>query len=213
LASACAPVQEISRSWKNKEALPIGPFKSVFVIAIVKDKTSRKKIETKFAHLISSRGIKAVQSEEFAAEKGIEFKSLSKEQMAELIKSAGCDAVFTVALKEVKEQKVYEKIDKNTEPLDQFYSPLVEYYPIGFGIYVNYYSYYNYYDDPLVFSEEGYVTEKIYYIENNFYGLEPEQLLWSIQSKAYNPTGLDSWLKGYSKLLVKQLKSDGLIKK
>ena len=83
---------------------------------------------------------------------------------------------------------------------------------MNYGMYGSYYGYYNHYY-PQVYSPGYYSTDKTYYIESNFYDLELDQLLWSIQSEAYNPTSLESWFKKYSYNLIKLQKEEGLITK
>jgi len=54
--------------------------------------------------------------------------------------------------------------------------------------------------------------ETTYFFETNFYDTASEDLLWSIQSSAFEPTDLDSWFKGYESLIVDQLQKEGLLK-
>jgi hypothetical protein len=63
----------------------------------------------------------------------------------------------------------------------------------------------------MVYSPGYYTTDKTYYIETNFYDLEEDLLLWSIQSEAYNPSSLDSWFDEYSFNLLNELAREGLI--
>ena len=123
-------------------------------------------------------------------------ETFTREQMAAAIKKAGCDAVFVIALLDVQTVETYQ--------------PGTAYYPMSYGYYGSYYGYYNYYS-PYVYSPGYYTTDKTYYIESNFYDLERDQLLWSIQSEAYNPTSLDSWFDRYSYDLLNELKREGLI--
>jgi len=86
------------------------------------------------------------------------------------------------------------------------------YYPLNYGMYGSYYGYYNYYY-PQAYSPGYYTSNKTYYIESNFYDLEQDQLLWSFQSDAYNPSSLDKWFDRYSYDLLNELKKEGLIAK
>ena len=81
---------------------------------------------------------------------------------------------------------------------------------MNYGMYGSYYGYYSYYY-PMVYSPGYYTTNKTYYLESNFYDLEEDLLLWSIQSEAYNPSSIDSWFDQYSYDLLKELKREGLI--
>jgi hypothetical protein len=196
--SACGPSQQITGSWVNHEALPKGPYKSIFILAITQDRKANYAVEDNVAQLLISRGIKVVKSNDIFPPKFSATNDITKEQMAQAIKEAGCDGVFTIAL-----------LDTKTE---QRYQPGTTYSPISIGFYGSYYGYYNYYY-PQVYSPGYYTTDKTYYIESNFFDLASDLLLWSIQSQAYNPSSFDSWFHGYSQLMLKKLNSEGLIRK
>jgi hypothetical protein len=198
LLSACAPTQEITGYWVNKAALPKGPYKNIFIFVISDNKTNQVVIENQMADLIISLGHKVVLSSEMFPPKFVGNAQLTREQLAENIKKAGCDAVFVVALLDTKTETSYQ--------------PGSTYMPMSYGYYGNYYGYYNHYY-PQVYSPGYYTTDKTYYIENNFYDVATDELLYSIQSKAINPSNLESWFKGYSQMLLYKLRDEGLIKK
>ena len=150
------------------------------------------------AHIIASRGQKMVLSSAVFSPNLSISENFTREQMSEVIKRTGCDAVFVIALLDVK--------------TEEYYHPGRAYYPMNYGMYGSCYGYCNYYY-PQVYSPGYYSTDKTYYIESNFYDLEEDQLLWSIQSEAYNPSSLDSWFDRYSYDLLNELKKEGLISK
>jgi len=79
-------------------------------------------------------------------------------------------------------------------------------------MYGSYYGYYNHYY-PQVYSPGYYATDKTYYIESNFYDMASDELLWSIQSEANNPSSVESWFNEYSYQLIDELKKEGLVTK
>lgn len=198
ILSGCAPTQKITGSWINRQALPKGPYKSVFILALTQDKTANFAVENELANLLKSPTRKVVKSNDIFPPKFSASTDITKEQMAKAVKEAGCDAVFTIAL-----------LDTKTE---ERYQPGTVYAPFSIGFYGSYYGYYTHFY-PEVYSPGYHTTDKTYYIESNFYDLETDQLLWSIQSEAYNPSSFDSWFKGYSHLMLNELKKEGLIKK
>ena len=198
LFSACGPSQQIINSWINPEATSRGPYKSIFVIVLSQSKETSYSVEDRMAATIASRGQKYVVSSAIFPPNLSISENFTREQMAEAIKRTGCDAVFVIALLDVK--------------TDEYYQPGHAYYPMNYGMYGSYYGYYNYYY-PRVYSPGYYTSDKTYYIETNFYDLESDQLLWSIQSEAYNPSSLDSWFDKYSYDLINELKKEGLITK
>jgi len=194
--SACGPSQKITNSWINPEAGSKSPYESIFVIVLSQNKETSFSVEDRMAAMIASRGQKVeLSSAVFPPNLSIS-ENFTREQMAEAIKRTGCDAVFVIALLDVKTV--------------EYYQPGRAYYPMNYGMYGSYYGYYNHYY-PQVYSPGYYSSDKTYYIESNFYDLEQDQLLWSIQSEAYNPSSLDSWFDRYSYNLLNELKKEGLI--
>ena len=196
--SACGGSQKITNSWISPEAGSKSPYKSIFVIVLSQNNASSFSVEARMASTIASRGQKSVVSSSIFPPSFSASENFTSEQMAEAIKRTGCDAVFVIALLDVKTQESYQ--------------PGSAYYPMNYGMYGSYYGYYNHYY-PMVYSPGYYTTDKTYYIETNFYDLDQDQLLWSIQSEAYNPSSLDSWFDRYSYNLLNELKKEGLISK
>jgi hypothetical protein len=196
--SACGPTQKITNSWIAPEAGDNAPYKSIFVMALTQVQGNSFSVEDRMAGVIASRGQKSVVSSVVFPPSFSNSENFTQEEMAEAIKRTGCDAVFVIAVLDVQTVESYQ--------------PGMAYYPMSYGMYGSYYGYYNYYS-PMVYSPGYYTTDKTYYIETNFYDLEHDRLLWSIQSEAYNPTSIDSWFDKYSYDLLNELKVEGLIEK
>ena len=196
--SACGPSQKITNSWINPELQTGEPHKSIFVMVLSPNNGTSFDIEDQLAVTINSRGNKAVRSTDVFPPNISLSETFTQEQLAEAIKKTGCDAVFVLAVLDVKSETYYRS--------SGYYSPM------NYGMYGSYYGYYNYYY-PHVYAPGYYTTSKTYYIETNFYDLETDQLQWSIQSEAYNPSSIDSWFKRYSYDLLNLLKKEGLITK
>lgn len=194
--SACGPTQQITNSWISPEADDNAPYNSIFIIAMTQNQGNSFDIEDRMASIIASRGQKAVVSTAVFPPSFSDAEEFTREQMAEAIKRTGCDAVFVLAVLDVKSVESYQ--------------PGRAYYPMSYGMYGSYYGYYNYYS-PMVYSPGYYSTDNTYYIETNFYDLEQDRLLWSIQSEAYNPTSIETWFDKYSNDLLKELEDEGLI--
>jgi len=195
--SSCGPSQKITNSWINPEAGSRGPYESIFVIVLSQSKEASFSVEDRVAALITSRGQKFVISSAVFPPNISISENFTREQMADAIKKTGCDAVFVIALLDVKNVETYH--------------PGGAYYPMSYGMNGSYYGYYNYYY-PQVHSSGYYSSNKTYYIESNFYDLAEDKLLWSIQSEAYNPSSLDNWFNTYSNDLLNELETEGLIK-
>ena len=117
-------------------------------------------IEDRMAALIASRGQKVVVSSSVLPPNMAVSENFTREQLTEVIKKTGCDAVFVIALLDVKTVETYQ--------------PGTAYYPMTYGMYGSYYGYYNYYY-PQVYSPGYYTTDKTYYIESSFYDVEEDK--------------------------------------
>jgi len=197
ILSGCTS-QKITTSWINPEAGSKGPYESIFVMVMAQSNTASFDIEDRMAETFASRGRKSVVSSSVFPAQLSAAESLTRDQMAEAIKRTGCDAVFMIAVLDVLSVETY--------------NPGTAYYPMNYGMYGSYYGYYSHYY-PQVYSPGYYSTDKTYYIETNFYDVASDQLLFSIQSEAYNPSSLDSWFREYTYQLTNELKSEGLITK
>ena len=196
---ACSPSQRVTSSYLNKEAIPKSPYKKIFVAALTKDMEAKKNIELKFADLIGGNGGSSVLSFELFAPNYEAFANAGREEIMKKIKDAGCDGIITIALLDVLEKQRYE--------------PGVVYGSgLPYGFYGSFYGYYSF-RYPSVYAPGYYTTDKTFLIETNIYDVANESLLWTVQSKASNPSGFDSWFKGYVKLLFKQMEEDGLVRK
>jgi hypothetical protein len=194
--SACGPTQQITNSWIAPDPGGNAPYKSIFVMALTQIQGNSFSVEDRMAGVIASRGQKVVVSSAVFPPSFSNSENFTQEDMAAAIKRTGCDAVFVIAVLDVHSVESYQ--------------PGRAYYPMSYGMYGSYYGYYNHYY-PQIYSPGYYTTDKTYYIETNFYDLEQDRLLWSIQSEAYNPTSIDSWFDKYSRDLLNELKAEGLI--
>lgn len=198
LMLACSPSQKITSYWANKEAIPQEPYKTIYIMAITQNESRQPLVENEMADVLISRGHKVVMNHQVYPPSFSAVKQLTKEQLAETIKNAGCDAVLTFAVLDTKTETTYNQGSA--------------YYPMNYGYYGSYYGYYSYYY-PIVYSPGYYSTDKTYYIETNFFDVKTDQLLWSIHSEAYNPTDIDIAFKEYASLILNKLSEEGLISK
>lgn len=157
-------------------------------------------IEDRMAATIASRGQEyMVSSSVFPSGTRI-TKELSHEQMREAIIRTGCDAIFVISLLDVRTTETYNP------------GGSVAYAPYSNPYYRSFYGYYDHHY-PYVYSEGYYSSSSTYFIETNFYDVDEDRLLWSIQSEAYDPSSLDSWFDTYIYQLMQELEAEGLIQK
>ncbi len=193
----CGSSQEVTNVWRNPKRSPNQPYKSVFIMAISKDAAARNTLETDLANAAESRGMRAIKSVDALPSTFSKPAPATKEEILAKLRELNCDAVFTVSLLDVKSDQRYVP---GTTTYAASYAPYPQY---------NYYgSFYGYYSTmyPVV-STPGYYTEdKTYFIEGNVYDAQTEEIQFSMQSRAWNPSSLSSFSRGYVKLLIDQLR-------
>jgi hypothetical protein len=195
--SACSPSMRITGNWMNKDIMGTGKFQKIFLFTIAYDMGAKQAVENAQAKAASEHGITTVKSYEVFGPNFLAQKP-SKDEIIAKIRETGCDAVFTSALVDVKSETRYV-------PGTTTYTPYYGYY----GSFGGYYGSMNSY-----MYEPGYYTEdKTYFIESNLYDVETGDIVWSVQSEAYNPSNVEKVARDYSYLLFEKLKSEGILNK
>ncbi len=125
------------------------------------------------------------------------FEGMKEEGALLKLKNSGIDAVITVVMLNKEREQRYV-------PGNIYYSP----YFIHHGSFWGYYStIYSRIYDP------GYYTEQTnYFWESNLYDMSKNALLYSVQTKSFDPSSSESLGHEYGKLIIKDMFEKGLIK-
>ena len=196
LLNSCATSSTvITGSWEspgNEES-----YANIVVAALVPTISTRSSIEQKMATSLQEEGVEASQSTDVLPPRYIEERD-KKQEILDAIRNNGTDGILTVSL-----------IDQETEtryvPGAETYAP----YPY-YGFYGTFWGYYSYWS-PRFYEPGYYESQKIYFIETNLYDAETENLIWSAQSKTYEPVDLENFSRDFANAIVEQLVEDGVI--
>jgi hypothetical protein len=199
---SCGTSQEVTTFWKNPEAAQGKTYSSLFIVAITEDRAARNVVEGDLAAAATAKGLKATRSIDVFPASFTKNNAPAKEEMIAKIKELNCDAVFTVSLLDAKSEQRY--VPGTTTYATTGYGGAYAPYP-NYGYYGNYNSYVGY-TYPVTTTPGYYVTDKTYFLEGNLYDAETGAIRWSMQSTAYNPSSLSSFSKGYTRLLIDELK-------
>lgn len=194
--SSCSPSVKILGSWTSPSK-PAEGYSKIFVTALTDNVLARQTVEQDLDNLLLEEGIEANSSFDILPP-GFRSNGVDKEQVINKIRENGNDAILTVAL-----------LDQTNETR---YVPGTTYMPMSYGYYGRFWGYYNYYN-PVMYDPGYYTTDKNYYLEANLYDAQTEELIWSSQSEATNPSSLESFSVTFSKSVVDQLLKAGLISK
>ncbi len=193
----CGASQEVTNMWVNPNKSPNRPYKSVFIMAITKNAAARNTLETDLAAAAEERGLRAVKSVDALPGTFTKPAPTSREEMLAKLRELNCDAVFALSLLDVKSDQRYVP---GTTTYAGAYAPYPQY-----NYYGNFYGYYSTMY-PTV-STPGYYTEdKTYFVEGNLYDAKTEEIQFSMQSKAWNPSSLTTFSRDYVKRLAGELK-------
>jgi hypothetical protein len=190
---SCGPSQKVTSSWKNPQVTTAPGYKKVFITAMIPNQNYRSIIERDLAAAAQAHGLQTVSGMDIFPTTFTSSNQVSKDDVLQKVRAAGADAILTVSL-----------VDKQSEtryvPGTTTYMPHMGY--AGFGGYYGY-AYGAYYSSP------GYYTEdKTYFMEARLFDAASENMIWSAQSEAYNPSKIDKFSKDYTAMLVDRMQQD-----
>lgn len=179
LAVASCNTSKITSSWQAQNTAPV-KYNKIMVIGLIReaDRTIREKMENHFVGDLKILGYNAVSALNEYGPKA--FESLDENATLEKLKNSGVDAVLTIVL-----------LDKEKE---RNYSPAIPYQ----GRFWGYYGRYN----RRISEKDYYVVNTKYYWESNFYKMNDEQLLYSVQTQSFDPASAESMGHEYGKMIV-----------
>lgn len=186
----------ITNTWKSNDMV-VKKYNKIMVVALVKNKDHdmREKMENHLTNDLNSKGENAVSSYQILGPKS--FEGMKENQVIDNIRKLGADAVLTIVLLDKEKEKYYV-------PGRIYYSPYIIYHRRFWGYYTTIY-------DRIY--EPGYYSEKTdYFWESNFYDLESRNLIYSVQTKSFNPESVETLAHEYGKVICDDMIEKGLLK-
>lgn len=187
----------ITHSWQANDVTK-KEYKKIIVLALLKnnDREFREKMEGHIVGDLIDLGYNAVASiNEFGPQT---FEGLKEEEAVTKLQNSGADAVITVVLLDKERERKYI-------PGRVIYSPYSIYYR-RFGGYYNTMS-------NRVFARGYYAEQTNYFWESNFYEMDNKELLYSIQTKSFDPASASELAHEYGRLIVKDMVKHGVLVK
>jgi hypothetical protein len=193
LSAACTTTTDIMSSYKAPGVTQVS-YKKVFVSALTDNAAVRQTVENELARYMGTKGITTVKSSDaFPPNFHATGEDKDKDVVLSKIRSSDCDGILTVAMVNKETETRYVQ---GSGPVGPYYGSYGAYYGYGYGS----------------FYSPGYYTEdKVYYLQTNLFDAKTEKLVWSAQSKTYNPSSLQDLLPGYEKAITDQMIKDGLV--
>lgn len=126
------------------------------------------------------------------------FEKVSEDQLAVKLKSTGYDAVITTALLDKTKEENYQPGTARLQPIGIYYSRFGRYYSTVYD---------------RVYTPGYYTTSTDYFLECNLYDIKNGDLIYSVQTKTYDPSSASSLASDNSKKIVQDLKDKGVLMK
>ncbi len=200
---ACGPSQKITTSWVNPDR-PAKKYTTVFVAALIQNNPVKYALEADLGAAAKARGFNVVKGYEIFPPNFNKENMRDRDLALKLIRDKGCDVILSIAVIDQKSETYYQP-GAVSVGVGYGYHPYGGYGPYGsYGAYgTGFYGYYNYWQ-PTLYSPGYWQTDKTYFIEANAYDAETQQIIWSVQSKADNPSGIEKSSKEYTEMLFEQ---------
>jgi hypothetical protein len=196
LALGCGTSSRITSSWKAENTQP-DTFKKVVVLGLIteKDRSLREKMEQHLVGDLKALGYDATCSCDEYNPKA--FENMNEEQAISKLRNSGVDAVLTVVLLDKVKEKYYV-------PGRVYYSP--------YTVYHNRFWRYSRTMYDRIYSPGYYATDTRYFWESNLYDLATNQLVYSAQSKSFDPASTESLAHEYGEMIVKDMVTKTVLK-
>lgn len=194
LIIGCGPSTVITATWKSP-ASATKKYNRIMVAALTSNTIAKETVENEIAMVLSNSATVLKSITEFPPD--ITNSDTNKVIILNKVKDTNVDAILTVSL-----------INKETE--SRYIPGRSPYDPLGYSYYNSFWGYYSYIY-PFAYNQGYYIQERTYFIETNLYDVETEKLVWSAQSKTYNPEDLKTFSKEFANIIVSRLKKDGIL--
>ncbi len=184
----------ITHSWKSNLPNEI-KIKKIMVVALVNpnDHKLRENMENHLSSDLIEKGFESISSMHVYGPNS--FQNESEESVINKLRESGIDAVLTIVLLNKEKEKHYI-------PGRVYYSPYYIYHRRFWGYYTTIYD--------RVY-EPGYYSESTrYFWESNLYDINNKQLLYSVQTKTFDPSSTEQLAHEYGKLICKDMINKGI---
>ena len=195
MAAGCT-TSKITTSWKAENTVP-QKYNKILVLGLIRetDRTIQENMENHFVGDLRDLGYNAVSSLKEYGPKA--FNKMDEEAALNQLKNSGVDAVITIVLLDKKRERKYI-------PRNLYYSPYSYYNNRFWG----YRSALNY----RIYEPGYYVTDTKYFWESNFYDMNTQKLVYSVQTQSFDPANSESMGHEYGQMIVKNMIKQNVLK-
>ena len=193
MLTACGGSTQLIQSWYEDTYTGAEYLDTVLVLGIFRDDIQRRAFESKFVEQVKAGGKNAVAGYTLMPEQA-DYDE--EREIASAVERTGADAVLITSYKGTAEQQRYVP-------------PSVDYMPsMGYGYYGAYYgaAYRG------VYSPGYTVVDTVVSLDTRVYAVEPDLLVWAGKTKSVNSASGDKIVEELVKIVVNDMRRNGLIK-
>ena len=192
---SCSNSSRITSSWKEPSSIAVS-YKKVLVIGLSQpDNALKEQMEKHLIGDLESHGIQAISAYQQYGPKG--FENMTEQAALEKIQNTGVDAILTIVLLDKTKERNY--VHGHME-----FTPYAAYYNHFWGYYTTLSNH--------VYAPGYYVTNTEYFWESNLYDASSKKLIYSVQTKSFDPENSQSLAHEYGLLIIHNMVKQGVIK-
>jgi len=194
IAAGCS-TSKITSSWKADNAI-VPKYNKVLVLALIRenDRSIQENMENHLVGDLKELGYNAVSSLREYGPKA--FGQMDEEAAIDKLKNSGVDAVITIVLLDKKKESRYV-------PGDLYFSPYGYYYNRFWGYRTVLYR--------RIYEPGYYVTDTKYFWESNLYDMSTQKLVYSVQTRSFDPASSESLGHEYGRMIVKNMLKENIL--
>lgn len=187
---------DITSSWHAKEAPQ--QFDKIVVMGLISnnERSLQEKMEAHIVGDLRTLGYHATSSIETYGPKY--FNGMDEKTALSRLGADGIDAVLTIVLLDREREKYYV-------PGRIYYSP--------YGNYQNRFWHYHGVLSNRIYEPGYYVENTVYFWETNLYRMSDQKLLYSAQSKSFEPNSTENLAHQYGRNIIKDMVKNDVLKK
>jgi hypothetical protein len=188
---------KITSSWKADNIVP-EKYNKIMVLGLIRevDRSLQEQMEDHLVGDLQNMGCNAVSSLKIYGPKA--FDNMDETAALNKIKNSGIDAVITIVLLDKQKERKYV-------PGNLTYSPYGYYYDRFWGYRSVLYQ--------RIYQPGYYVTDTKYFWESNFYEMTGQKLIYSVQTKSFDPANKETMAHEYGMMIVKDMEKQHILTK
>jgi hypothetical protein len=187
-AIASCTSSRITSSWKEAASTP-GAYKKIMVIALSQpDNALKEQMEKHLLGDLKSHGIQGLSAYQQYGPKA--FDKLDEQTALEKIQNTGVDAILTIVLLDKSKERRFAGDYMHGRPYAVYYNRFWGYYTTLYN---------------RIYSPGYYVTNTEYFWESNLYDAASKKLVYSVQTKSFNPKNSEALAHEYGLLIISNM--------